>query len=261
MNKLFSLIAGIACLTATAFAESLQPEIIVYSEGETTLEGAFFHDGLENTTQPGIIIFHQWGGPGEYEQTRADMLAALGYAVLVADVYGQGVRPAEVADRAATAGSFRADRPLTRARAQAALETIRSRPEVDGGRIAAIGYCFGGMVALELARSGADIKAAVSIHGSLNTPNPEDAAAIQAAVLVQHGAIDPYVPDQEVEAFKQAMDDAGATYTFIAYENAVHSFTDWFAGNDPSTGAAYDVDADKKSWEDLLAFLTSTLGE
>jgi dienelactone hydrolase len=208
---------------------------------------------------PAVVIFHQWGGADAYERARAAQLADLGYIVLVADIYGAGVRPTTVEEKAATAGRFRADRSMTRARAQAAVDYLRFQPGVDRDRMAVIGFCFGGMVALELARSGSDVQAVVSVHGNLDTPNPEDAAAIRAAVLIQHGAEDPYVPAEQVAAFRTAMDEAGTPYRWLAYADAVHAFTDWNAGDDPSTGAAYNETAAKAAWSDLQDFLAKQL--
>jgi dienelactone hydrolase len=257
--KTIGLLSCILMLASATLNAQIISTPLPYQQGETVLDGWLVHDSAVEGARPGVIVFHQWGGPGEYEKSRAHMLAELGYVVLVADVYGQGVRPTEVADKNATATIYRNDRVLARARAQAALDTLKAQPQVDATKVAAIGYCFGGMVALELARSGAPVAAVASIHGSLNTPDPADAGKIAGAVLVQHGADDPYVPAAEVASFREAMDAADANYRFIAYEGAVHSFTDWYAGDDASSGAAYNKEADKQSWADLKEFLAEQL--
>ncbi len=253
-HKRYLVLFSVALLGIQVSAQ-LFDEVIEYDINGTTAEGRFVFDPISDTPAMGIIIFHQWGGAGDYELARARMLASLGYAVFVADMYGQGVRPETMEARREATSRFYADRALTRQRAAAALDVLRARDEVDPKRIAVMGYCFGGMVALELARSGADIAGAVSIHGNLHTPNASDAKSISSRILVQHGAIDPLVPEEEVKAFREEMAAGDVEYTFIAYEDAVHSFTDWNAGDDPSRGAAYNVDADKQSWEDLLEFL------
>lgn len=253
--KVKTAVVIMTVLTASHAMGEIVQEAVEYPHGDVICEGQLVYDNALSLPRPGIVIYHQWGGPSDYEITRARMLAEQGYVAFVADLYGKGVRPETAAERGATAGKYRGDRPLLRERAKAALDAFRARPEVDSAKIAAIGYCFGGMAALELARSGASITGAVSIHGTLKSPAPEDAKNITAKILVQHGSVDPYVPDDEVAAFKKEMEDAGVDYTFIAYDNAVHAFTDWNVGEDASTGAAYNADADKKSWEDLLAFL------
>jgi len=230
-------------------------EPIDYDHDGALCGGSLVYDNSIEGKLPGVIIFHQWGGPGDYELARAKMLAEQGYAAFVADVYTKSIRPQSVGERRVLTTAFRNDRPMTRARANAALTAVLENEHVDAEKIAAIGYCFGGFVALELARSGADIKTAVSIHGSLNTPTPEDATNIICNVLVQHGSIDPYVPAEELEAFKNEMNEAGVSYEVIEYADAVHAFTDWNAGTDPSGGAAYNEAADKKSWTELLSHL------
>jgi dienelactone hydrolase len=136
-----------------------------------------------------------------------------------------------------------------RSRANAGLEVLRNHPLADVNRIAAIGYCFGGTVVLEMARSGAELAGVVSFHGGLSTPNPSDAKNIKGKVLVLHGADDPAVPPDQVIAFQDELRKAGVDWQMVSYGGAVHSFTNPEAGNDPSRGAAYNEKADKRSWE------------
>ena len=183
------------------------------------------------------------------------MLAAMGYVAFCADIYGQGIRPQSYEEAAAQAGLYRGDRPLMRARAHAGLEALKAQPLVDETRTAAIGYCFGGGVVLELARSGADTQAVVSFHGNLDTPDAADANDIRAKVLACHGSADPHVPAEQVAAFVAEMNGAGVDWQLMMYGNAVHSFTDWGAGDDPSQGVAYDEAADQRSWADMQQLL------
>ena len=141
-----------------------------------------------------------------------------------------------------------------RSRAQAGLDVLISQPLVDAKRVAAIGYCFGGGTVLELARSGVDIAGVVSFHGNLDTPRPEDAKNIKAKVLVLHGADDPFVPEKDVSAFQEEMRQAKVDWQMVIYGGAVHSFSNPNSGDDPSTGAAYDARADKRSWEAMRLF-------
>jgi dienelactone hydrolase len=176
-----------------------------------------------------------------------------------AAVYGKGVRADNPKDAAALAGKYKGDRPLLRARINAALDYFRQSPRVDAKKIAAIGYCFGGTTVLELARSGAEVAGVVSFHGGLNTPTPADAKNIKAKVLACHGADDPFVPDTEVLAFQKEMRDAKVDWHLVSYGNAVHSFTDKNAGNDNAKGAAYNAVADARSWAEMKNFLAEVL--
>jgi len=231
---------------------------IEYRQGDTLLEGVLVYDTAATATgkRPGIVVVHQWRGLGDYELKRAEMLAALGYVAFCADIYGKGVRPATVPEASKLAGTYKDDRPLLRARVNAAFETLLRQPQVDPARTAAIGYCFGGTTALELARSGTAVGAVVSFHGGLATPAPANSRTLKARVLALHGADDPFVPPAEVQAFEKEMRDAGADWQLVSYGGAVHSFTDWNAGTDNSRGAAYNERADRHSWEAMKAFFT-----
>lgn len=254
---LISALLFSGCLSR-GYAE-IVTEIADYDHDGALCEGVMVYDNSLEGKRPAVIIFHQWAGPGDYERARAKMLAEQGYVAFVADMYTKAIRPQSVGERRVLTTAFRNDRPMTRSRAQAALTAISSHERIDTENIAAIGYCFGGFVALELARSGSAVKTTVSIHGSLNSPTPEDARNIKGTVLVQHGAVDPYVPAEELEAFKTEMSNAGINFEVIEYADAVHAFTDWNAGSDASTGAAYNEAADKKSWSDLLDHLQKNL--
>lgn len=225
---------------------------IDYAHDDTVLEG---YTAAATGPRPGILVVPAWNGVNDVACRRAEMLAELGYIALVADVYGKGVRPSGFEDAAREAGKYRADRPLFRARVAAGLAALRRLPGVDPARLAAIGYCFGGQAVLELARSGADILGVVSFHGALDTPNPADARNIRARVLALHGADDPHVPAATVQAFQQEMRDGGVDWQMVAYGGAVHSFTDWNAGDDTSHGVAYNAKADRRSWQAMRSFL------
>jgi dienelactone hydrolase len=233
---------------------AIKTEVIEYKEGDATLEGFLAYDDSILNKRPGVLIVHQWKGLGDYEKKRAEMLARLGYVAFAADIYGKGVRPASMQEAGATAGKYKNDRPLLRQRVRAGLDQLRKVKNVDSSRVAAMGYCFGGTTVLELARSGADVKGVVSFHGGLGTPSPEDAKNIKAKVLALHGADDPNVPPPEVQAFQEEMRKAKVDWELVSYGGAVHSFTDWNAGNDNSRGAAYNEKADKRSWEAMKAF-------
>lgn len=242
-------------LTASAVMAEIKTKTIDYEVDGVTCEGFLAYDDAVAKPRPGVLIIHQWKGVTDYEKERAKQLAELGYVAFVADIYGKGVRPNDTKEASALAGKYKGDRKLFRQRLQGALETLKSQPQTALDQLAAMGYCFGGTGALEVARSGADVKGVISFHGGLGTPSPEDAKAIKGKVLVLHGADDPYVPPEEVAAFKKEMEDAKVDYEFVAYPGAVHSFTMKSAGSDNSTGSAYNADADEKSWVALQAFL------
>lgn len=233
-------------------------EAAIYKDGDVTLEGYLARTDKPNA--PIVMIVHQWKGLGDYEKGRADMLAKEGYNAFAIDMYGQGVRPKDKSEAGDFSGKYKNDVPLARRRLEAALNYARDLDKVDNMRIGIIGYCFGGTMALELARSGADIKSVVSFHGGLSTPEPvKTPGVIKASINIQHGADDPHVPPAQVRAFLDEMVAAQADWVFTEYAGAVHSFTEKEAGNDPSTGAAYNEKADKRSWRAALDFLKETL--
>lgn len=240
-------------LLTTMMTTPLNGNSVDYKDGDTVLEG-YLAKPDKDIVAPAVLVIHQWGGLGDYEKRRADMLAKMGYVAFAVDVYGKGVRPTGQA-RGQMAGKFKGDRPLFRQRLSAALDYVRGVPGVDKKRVAAIGYCFGGTGALELARSGADILGAVSFHGGLDGANPETAKQIKAKVLVLHGADDPFVPAKDITAFMEEMRAGKVDWSMISYGNAVHSFTEVEAGNDNSRGAAYNAEADRRSWDAMQDFL------
>lgn len=246
---LLTLCAGSAPVHAKLVTQTLE-----YEHDGLVCEGYLAYDDAFTGRRPGILVIHQWMGVTDNERRRAELLAGLGYVALAADVYGKGVRPADRGAAAAEAGKYYADRALLRTRLLAALEALKRQPTVDAARLAAIGYCFGGGGALELARAGAPLLGAVSFHGSLGTPNPADAQAIRAKLLVCHGAADPYVKPEEVQAFIAEMEAAKVDYQLVIYAGAVHGFTQRAAGDDPATGVAYAAAADQRSWLQLQAF-------
>ncbi len=255
--SLRALLLSLLCLTATTLP-ALAGEPFVYKDGDTMLEG-YFARTKADAPAPVVLIVHQWKGLGDYEKGRADMLAEQGYNAFAIDMYGQGIRPQTTDDAGKQAAIYKNDPALARQRLHAALEQVRAMSSV-GPEIAIIGYCFGGTMALEAARAGEPLAAAISFHGGLATKAPAD-RKISVPLQVHHGADDPYVKPEEVATFKEEMKQADAKLDFHAYAGAVHSFTEKEAGNDPSKGAAYNESADKLSWQRSLEFLKTAFAD
>jgi dienelactone hydrolase len=251
----------LSLIAAASASAALVEKTVEYQHGGVTLEGFHVYDDATAGKRPAVLVIHQWTGLGDYEKDRSRQLAAMGYNVFAADIYGKGVRPVPPA-AGQEAGKYKGDRELFRGRLDAALDVLRKDERSDTSKIAAIGYCFGGTGALELARSGADIAGVVSFHGGLDAADGLTAPAggVKAKVLVCHGAIDPYVPAEQVQDFGKEMETAGADWQLIAYGGAVHSFTHKSAGDDPSKGAAYDEKADKRSWAAMQTFFAEIFG-
>jgi len=229
---------------------SFDEKKIEYSDGKNIFEGMIFTPkkikGIKS--YPGMILFHNWIGVSEETISKARDYAKLGIIVFVADIYGKGIRPKDAKEAGALATLYKNNRQLLRDRAELAYNQLLKIKVLDIHHIIASGYCFGGTTALELARSGLPLKMVFSFHGGLSNPQPDDAKNIRAKTYIFHGAIDPYVPKEEVDAFYREMNQAQVPYEFIAYSNAVHSFTDKTAGSDVAKGAAYNQDADQSSF-------------
>ncbi len=251
------IVALFVMILAFSVSAEIQTETVEYKHGDITLQGYQAYDEAMTGKRPGVMVVHEWTGINDYTRMRVEELAKMGYVAFACDIYGKGVRPENTQEASEQAKKYRDDRELMRARARAGLEFLKMHDLVDRENIAAIGYCFGGGVVLELARSGADVAGVVSFHGNLDTPDPSDAENIMGRVLVCHGAADPYVPMEQVEAFWKEMNDANIDWVFTAYGNAVHSFTNPNSGDDPSQGAAYNEKADKRSWQDMKDFFDS----
>lgn len=247
-------ICCLAWLAMTIPTTAIAGETVLYEHDGTTLEGYMaWPEPLPDEPLGAVIVVHEWKGLDDYARMRADMLAELGYIAFAADIYGQGVRPQTTQEAGELAGKYRGDRPLLRGRMLAALDTLLAHPSVDPGRVAAIGYCFGGSAVLELARSGADVAGVVSFHGSLGTDMPAEPDSVQAQVLVLHGAADPHVPWEHVTTLAEELDGAGVDWQLVAYSGAMHSFTNP-SSNNPEGGSMYDETADQRSWQDMLQF-------
>jgi dienelactone hydrolase len=249
-----SLIAFLTFGGVLGARAAVHTENIEYKDGDATLEGYLAYDDSTKGKRPGVLVVHQWMGLTDYEKHRAEMLAQMGYVVFCADIYGKGIRPKNTAEAGQQAGKYKGDRGLLRERAKAALDVLEKNDLTDSKHVAAIGYCFGGTTAIELARSGADLAGIVSFHGGLDSPNPADGKNIKGKVLVLHGADDPFSSPQDVAAFQNEMREAGVDWQMVLYGGAVHSFTEKDADDMKIKGAAYNEKADRRSWADMQQF-------
>jgi len=225
-----------------------------YKDGDVTLEGYIAYSKGFKSKLPAVLVVHEWTGINDYVKRRCDQLAKLGYFAFAADIYGKGIRPTSYDDASKQSSIYKNDRQLMRRRINVALAELKKTKNVNPNKIAAMGYCFGGGVALELARSGANILGTVSFHGNLDTPNPNDAKNIKGKVLVLHGSDDMAVSLETVLKFVEEMRNAKVNYEIDLYGGAVHSFTNPNSGNDPKKGVAYNEQADKRSWEKMVGF-------
>jgi dienelactone hydrolase len=234
--------------------------LVTYKQDTTTLEGRIFQakgGGIKG--MPGVLLFPDWMGISEVSDQYAQQWSRQGYAVFVADIYGQGIRPQGPQEAGKLAGLYKSNRPLMRARAEAALVTLKAQG-VDSSRIASIGYCFGGTCALELARAGAHVNGSISVHGNLDTPNSADAKQIKGKILVLHGADDPFVPTEQVANFMSEMRGSGVDWQMMHYGGAVHSFTNPTAPIDSKQGAAFHPVVARRSDQAVRIFLDEVLG-
>jgi dienelactone hydrolase len=247
----------LAAMLTTGVQAALVEKSVTYQQGGAELEGFHVYDDSVSGKRPAVLVIHQWTGLSDSEKRRSRQLAELGYNVFAADIYGKGIRP-QPPEAGKTAGQYKGDRTLFRARLNAALDLLKADERTEPAKIAAIGYCFGGAGVLELARAGTEIAGVVSFHGALDAQPGmlAEKGKIPAKILVLHGAIDPYVPAEQVAGFQKEMNEAGADYQLVAYSGAVHSFTHPEAGDDPSKGAAYHEDADRRSWAAMRAFFS-----
>src|SRR5690554_5774296 len=237
---------------------TLRTRTIEYRDGDVLLEGELACDDAASGPRPGVLVAHTWRGRGEFEAGKARALAELGYAGFALDLYGKGVRGGSVEESRALMRPFMEDRGLLARRMQLALECLRAQDEVDPARTAAIGFCFGGLCVLDLARSGADVGGVVGFHGVLKPPGTTSGNRIRAKVLVLHGWDDPLAPPDELVALGRELTAAGADWQIHAFGHTMHGFTNPQA-NDPAFGTVYQPDADRRSWQLLESFLREVL--
>jgi len=263
----FLMMLLVACGSNSTSEETtggVKGEEVDYSANSVILKGYLAYDGSVEGERPGVLVVHEWWGHNEYARKRADMLAELGYTALAVDMYGEG-KQAEHPDKAGEFSSqVMQNIDTAKDRFMSAMKLLKGHTTVNPEKIAAIGYCFGGGVVLHMARMGVDLDGVVSFHGSLATEHPAQPGEVEASVLVCHGAEDQFVTPEQVEAFKQEMENAGVDYKFITYEGATHSFTNPNAdkyAEEFGIPVGYNEQADKKSWADMQQFFDRIFAE
>ena len=226
-----------------------------YMNGDVLLEAFFAFDDSLSGRRPAVLINHTWAGRDDFVAEKAKKLAAIGYVGFAVDMYGKGVLGSGPEENAKLMQPFMDNRLMLQTRMQAALYAVKLLPWVDDSKVAAIGFCFGGLCSLDLARTGADLKGVVSFHGLLGAPDNTQGNAIKAKILALHGHDDPMVPVEQVIAFEQEMTNAGADWQLHTFGNTMHAFTNPVANN-PGFGTVFQPDADRRSWQAMENFLT-----
>jgi dienelactone hydrolase len=243
---------------AAAAHAVVQGKEVSYRADGTTLKGYIAYDDAVKGKRPGVLVVHEWWGLNEYARKRARMLAEQGYTALAVDMYGDGKQAHHPDDAKKFSSEVSKNEKLAKARFDAALKLIKKQETVDASNIAAIGYCFGGAVVLNMARLGDPLKAVVSFHGGLGTDHPAEAGKVKARIASFTGEDDPFIPATQVAGFREEMDKAGVTYKVVTYPGARHAFTDPDAdkrAREFKLPFAYNAAADKASWDEGLAFL------
>jgi dienelactone hydrolase len=237
----------------------LKEEMVSYQLDSSTMNNFVVYDENMEGKRPAVFVIHEWWGLNDYTKMRARELAKLGYIAMAIDMYGNNKKGDNPDEAGKLAGPFYQNPQLAKPIFDAALAKLKTYPQMDAGKVAAIGYCFGGAQVLNLARMGEDLKAVVSFHGNLTVTTP-DKDLLKAKILVCHGNDDNFVPMSEVEQFKHQMDSIGASYRFKGYDGATHAFTNPSAtenGKKFNLPIAYNAAADTASWNEMKDFFTT----
>lgn len=266
----FNFMVTISCNTAsepndvkkdTISVVSIKEIPVTYKSDTVTSNGYITYDENKKGKKPVVLIIPEWWGLGDYVRGRAKQLAEMGYVAMCVDMYGNGITAEDPKTAGELATPFYKNPQLTKIKIDAALQQLNSFADADVNNAVAIGYCFGGYSVLNAAKLGAALKGVVSFHGNLSGVSP-DKDKLKASILVCHGASDGFVPETEVQSFKKSMDSIKADYTFIAYPNATHAFTNPGAtekGKKYNLPIQYNAAADSASWNDMKTFFAKVL--
>ena len=256
-----ALALSLLLFTSSALAAVIGRDVS-YKAGDTVMKGFLAYDDAAKDKRAGVLVVPEWWGANDYARKRARMLARAGYVALVVDMYGNGQTTDDPKEAGALSGAVNKDPALRLARFQAGEKFLAQQPNVKKGEMAALGYCFGGGVVLNMARAGEPLKAVISYHGVLATDTPAKPGDIKAKLAIFHGEADPIVPAAQLQAFKTEMDNAKVDYMLVTYPGAKHAFTNREADSyaaEYGLPVKYDAAADKDSWTRTLEFLRATL--
>ena len=237
---------------------TIQTRTIDYQDKDIDLQGYVAWDDAAEGKRPGVMIAHAWAGRNDFENGKAEKLAQLGYVGLALDLYGKGVLGSNTEENSALMQPFLDARTMLQGRLQIALDVLKNLDEVDASRVAAIGFCFGGLCVLDLARTGAELAGVVSFHGLFGSPGNTAGNKIKAKVLALHGWDDPMATPDQVVSLADELTSMGADWQINGYGNTMHAFTNPNA-NDPDFGTVYQPDADRRSWNAMHDFLSEIL--
>ncbi len=229
-------------------------ETVAYTHDDVELTGTLAWDDAKKGRRPGVLVVHEWWGLDDYARGRARQLAELGYVAFALDMYGTGRLTEHPSEAAQWSSAIRQNVDNWRARAEAGLAILRANDQVDTDRLAAIGYCFGGATVLQLAYAGSGLNGVVSFHGALPAADPAQAGQIDAKILICHGADDGFVPEAQIDAFREPLDEVDADYQIIYYAGATHSFTNPGADDRGIDALRYNPSADRRSWQHMQMF-------
>lgn len=252
--------AAVACGTSEPAGRDIQTREVTYQQNGTSLTGFLAWDASEAAPRPGVLVIHEWWGHDEHARNQARKLAEAGYVGFALDMYGEGRTAAHPEEAQTFMEEALKDPAVLAARFEAARDFLMKDPNVDAEHIAAIGYCFGGAVALNMARAGADLDAVVTFHAALGTDTPAQAGQVKPRILVLTGEADPMVPTEAVEAFGAEMSAAGADVRIVSYPGAKHSFTNPNADSHGMEQLGYDAAAAEASWQEMLDFFAQVFG-
>jgi dienelactone hydrolase len=254
----------LALSIGTAAQAAIKEEPVTYKDGDTTMKGFVVYDDAKKGKRPGILVVHEWWGITKHVREEARKLAAQGYTAFVADMYGDAKSADNPKDAGALAGAVRKNPAAMQSRFNAAKASLAKHATVDAKRMGAVGFCFGGSVVLDMARTGSDLKGIAAFHATLPASGPQATpGTVKAKVLVLNGAEDPFIKPDSVAAFKQEMEAARVDYRYINYPGAVHAFTNPEAtekGKQFNLPLAYHPEADKQSKAEAAKFFSSLFG-
>ncbi|HHH43697.1 MAG TPA: dienelactone hydrolase family protein, partial [Gammaproteobacteria bacterium] len=252
------LVVSVGSLMMASASAEVHSKQVRYRHAGAELEGYLAWDDRFHGKRPGVLVVHEWWGLNDYARSRVRQLAEQGYVAFALDMYGSG-KVTSHPDQASTwMKEIQQNTAQWVSRADAGLTVLRQQEQVDGERLAAIGYCFGGATVMEMAYAGLDVDFVASFHGSLPVADDRQQQAIRARILVAHGNADPFVPTTQVQAFRDALEKSGADWTMMEFGGVKHSFTNPSAADYGLDALAYDAEADHQSWQMLLWLLEDT---